>query len=75
MAFPVLTPDWRAEEELLLIEGLYSRGIGSWEDMAEHVYTKNKFECANHWYEHYIHNPTTGPLPDMSKVINIIFFS
>ena len=30
MNFPILTQDWGADEELLLLEGIELRGLGNW---------------------------------------------
>jgi transcriptional adapter 2-alpha len=37
MAFPLFTPGWTAEEELLLLEGLTLYSFGNWPDIADHV--------------------------------------
>lgn len=45
----LLSEDWTAHEELLLIESLQTRGFGNWTDIAEKVATKNKEECELHY--------------------------
>ena len=47
--FPIFSGDWGADEELLLVEGLEIFGIGNWEQISEHIGTKNKLECENHY--------------------------
>ena len=60
--FPLFSEDWAADEELLLVEGLESFGLGNWEQIAEHIGTKNKLECERHYIEVYLNGPT-WPIP------------
>ena len=60
--FPVFEEDWRADEEIHLIEGLETYGPGNWEEIAEHVSTKNKQQCADHYQRVFIDSPD-WPLP------------
>lgn len=62
MHFPFLSEDWGADEEILLLEGMEVCGAGNWEDIAEHVTTKTKEECEEHYYKYYINSPN-WPLP------------
>jgi hypothetical protein len=62
MHFPFLDPNWGADEELLLLEGLEVHGMGNWEDVAEHVTTKTKEECEEHYTKYYLNSPC-WPLP------------
>ncbi|KAI8324568.1 transcriptional adaptor 2 [Martensiomyces pterosporus] len=64
--FPIFTEDWSADEELLLIDGLRQFGMGNWKDAAEHVGTKTKEECEQHYKDVYVASDT-WPLPDMHK--------
>ncbi|KAJ3035295.1 Transcriptional adapter ada2, partial [Rhizophlyctis rosea] len=64
--FPVFEENWRADEEIYLIEGLEQCGPGNWEEIAEHVSTKNKQECADHYQRIFIDSPD-WPIPDMTK--------
>ncbi|KAL2918480.1 Transcriptional adapter ada2 [Polyrhizophydium stewartii] len=64
--FPIFEPDWGADEELLLVEGLELHGIGNWEQISDHIGTKNRQECAEHYDRVYIQsdvfpNPKPGP--------------
>ncbi|KAG6549158.1 hypothetical protein Mapa_009384 [Marchantia paleacea] len=68
LAFPLIHPDWNADEELLLLEGVESYGVGNWAEVAEHVGTKNKTLCYNHYMTHYMESPFS-PLPDMTHVV------
>jgi transcriptional adapter 2-alpha len=45
----IMSSDWTAHEELLLLEALQSRGFGNWIDICEKVATKNKEECELHY--------------------------
>eukprot|EP00795_Rhopilema_esculentum_P002780 gene2780-1003_t len=38
--FPVLSEDWTAEEEILLLDGVEQHGYGNWDDIADHISTK-----------------------------------
>jgi hypothetical protein len=62
MHFPFLSEDWGADEEILLLEGMEVCGAGNWEDIAEHVTTKTKEECEEHYHKYYINSPE-WPLP------------
>ena len=66
MSVPLFTPDWTAEEELLLLEGVEMFGLGNWTDIADHVCTKNKEECEAHYFVVYIEHDQK-PLPVSSQ--------
>ncbi|CAA0837045.1 Transcriptional adapter ADA2b [Striga hermonthica] len=68
LAFPLICPDWNADEEMLLLEGLEMYGLGNWNEVAEHVGTKNKSQCIDHYDKIYM-NSRCFPLPDMSHVM------
>ncbi|KAL6511247.1 hypothetical protein OROHE_020471 [Orobanche hederae] len=68
LAFPLICPDWNADEEMLLLEGLEMYGLGNWNEVAEHVGTKTKSQCIDH-YDKIFMNSRCFPLPDMSRVI------
>ncbi|KAJ2597417.1 Transcriptional adapter ada2, partial [Coemansia sp. RSA 1722] len=63
--FPIFTHDWSADEELLLIDGLRQFGMGNWKDAAEHVGTRTKEECEQHYLNVYV-GSDMWPLPDMN---------
>ena len=65
MDFPLFELDWGADEELLLVEGLEMFGIGNWEQISEHIGSKNKTQVAEHYEKVYVQS-STWPLPDMS---------
>ncbi|KAJ1889869.1 Transcriptional adapter ada2 [Kickxella alabastrina] len=63
--FPIFTHDWSADEELLLIDGLRQFGMGNWKDAAEHVGTRTKEECEQHYMDVYVASDS-WPLPNMN---------
>ncbi|XP_073103747.1 transcriptional adapter ADA2 isoform X1 [Elaeis guineensis] len=66
-SFPLLCSDWNADEEILLLEGIDMYGLGGWAEIAEHVGTKNKAQCIDHYTTAYMNSPSF-PLPGMSHV-------
>jgi transcriptional adapter 2-alpha len=65
--FPVLSSDWTAHEELMLLHALDLYGLGNWVEVAMHVGTQSKSKCEEHYYQYYIDFPGTGPYPDVSR--------
>ncbi|KAI1315554.1 Transcriptional adapter ada2 [Mortierella claussenii] len=65
-SFPIFDADWGADEELLLIEGAETFGIGNWQDIADHVGSKTRDECEAHYLQVYVESET-WPFPDMHK--------
>jgi transcriptional adapter 2-alpha len=65
--FPVLSNDWTAHEELMLLQALDLYGLGNWVEVAMHVGTQSKTKCEEHYYQYYIDFPGTGPYPDVSR--------
>ncbi|EIW68866.1 hypothetical protein TREMEDRAFT_31549 [Tremella mesenterica DSM 1558] len=53
-AYPIFTEDWGADEELLLISGLITNGLGNWAEVAAHVGTRTKEECEKHYWTVYL---------------------
>ncbi|OVA12002.1 zinc finger protein [Macleaya cordata] len=68
LSFPLICPDWNADEEILLLEGIEMYGLGNWAEIAEHVGTKSKAICIDHFMTAYMNSPCF-PLPDMSHVV------
>ncbi|KAL9661268.1 hypothetical protein QQ045_026092 [Rhodiola kirilowii] len=68
LSFPLICPDWNADEEILLLEGIEMYGLGNWTEVAEHVGTKKKSECIDHYNTVYMNSPCF-PLPDLSHVM------
>nr|XP_010907578.1 transcriptional adapter ADA2 [Elaeis guineensis] len=67
LSFPLICPEWNADEEILLLEGIEMYGLGNWAEVAEHVGTKSKVQCIDHYTTAYMNSPCY-PLPDMSRV-------
>ncbi|KAJ7964702.1 Transcriptional adapter [Quillaja saponaria] len=67
LSFPLLCPEWNADEEMLLLEGIEMYGFGNWTEVGEHVGTKSKSQCIEHYNSLYTNSPCF-PLPDMSHV-------
>eukprot|EP01106_Pelomyxa_sp_JSP_P015105 TRINITY_DN5055_c0_g1_i1.p1 TRINITY_DN5055_c0_g1~~TRINITY_DN5055_c0_g1_i1.p1 ORF type:complete len:192 (-),score=32.84 TRINITY_DN5055_c0_g1_i1:570-1145(-) len=68
MHFALFSPDWGADEELSLLEGVEIFGFGSWQDISEQVDTKSASQCKSHYIETYL-DSATSPLPDPGKAI------
>ncbi|CAN0910372.1 Transcriptional adapter ADA2b [Linum grandiflorum] len=68
LSFPLICPDWNADDEILLLEGIEMYGMGNWTEVAEHVGTKSKDTCIEHYNNVYMNSPYF-PLPDMSHVV------
>ncbi|XP_057470841.1 transcriptional adapter ADA2b-like isoform X1 [Actinidia eriantha] len=68
LSFPLICPDWNADEEILLLEGIEMYGMGNWTEIAEHVGTKSKEQCIQHYNTTYMNSPYF-PLPDMTHVV------
>jgi transcriptional adapter 2-alpha len=64
---PLWAPDWGADEELLLLEALELYGMGNWSDVADHVGSKNKQQCEQHYADVYC--TTKDLMPDPSKAL------
>ncbi|KAJ6848749.1 transcriptional adapter ADA2 [Iris pallida] len=67
LSFPLICSDWNADEEILLLEGIEMYGLGNWAEVAEHVGTKNRDQCIDHYITAYMNSPCY-PFPDMSRV-------
>lgn len=62
-SFPIFDEDWGADEELLLLEGAETYGLGSWADIADHIGGyRNKDEVRDHYLKVYVESPRF-PLP------------
>ena len=70
LSFPVFTLDWGADEEMLLLEGVESFGLGNWVKVAEHV-GKHADDCRAHYFSVYVETdtfPVPQPSPEMEGV-------
>jgi transcriptional adapter 2-alpha len=65
-SIPIYTEDWGADEELLLLEGSERYGLGSWNDVAEHIGGyREKDEVRDHYISTYI-DTARFPLPELA---------
>ncbi|ODV66525.1 transcriptional adaptor 2 [Hyphopichia burtonii NRRL Y-1933] len=64
--YPIFDKEWGADEELLLIQGCETFGLGNWADIADHIGNRSKEEVAKHYYDIYL-NSKDYPLPEMDK--------
>ncbi|KAI1642363.1 transcriptional adaptor-like protein [Daldinia loculata] len=66
-SFPIFDRDWGADEELLLLEGCETYGLGSWADIADHIGGyRHKDEVRDHYLKVYVDSPYF-PLPERCK--------
>jgi transcriptional adapter 2-alpha len=64
--YPIFDEDWGADEELLLIEGCQTLGLGNWQDIADYIEGRSKDEVGEHYEKYYLNSPYY-PLPDLNK--------
>ncbi|KAF7310540.1 Transcriptional adapter 2 [Mycena chlorophos] len=69
-SYPIFTEDWGADEELLLLKGIQSQGLGNWKKIAEHVGTQSKEEVEKHYNSVYVDSPD-WPMPKMDLKFDI----
>ncbi|KAF2637461.1 transcriptional adaptor 2 [Massarina eburnea CBS 473.64] len=63
-SIPIFTEDWGADEELALLEGAETYGLGSWADIADHIGGyRSKDEVRDHYISTYV-NSSKFPLPE-----------
>jgi len=63
-SIPIFTDDWGADEELALLEGAETYGLGSWADIADHIGGyRGRDEVRDHYVETYL-NSSKFPLPE-----------
>jgi transcriptional adapter 2-alpha len=63
-SIPIYTDDWGADEELALLEGAETYGLGSWADIADHIGGyREKDEVRDHYVSTYLQSPSF-PLPE-----------
>jgi hypothetical protein len=53
-SYPIFSPDWGADEELLLVSGLMKDGLGNWQEAATHIGTRTKEDCEAHYHAVYL---------------------
>jgi transcriptional adapter 2-alpha len=63
-SIPIFTEDWGADEELLLLEGAETYGIGSWAEIADHIGgCRTREEVRDHYIKTYVESPRF-PVPE-----------
>lgn len=65
-SYPILSEDWGADEELALVKGAQTLGLGNWQDIAEFVGNRSKEETEQHYLKYYIDSPLY-PIPDITR--------
>ena len=66
-SIPIFTEDWGADEELLLLEGAETYGLGSWADIADHIGGyRGKDEVRDHYIKTYLES-SKYPLPELAS--------
>ncbi|KAJ1020690.1 hypothetical protein NDA16_004082 [Ustilago loliicola] len=53
-SYPIFCDDWGADEELLLIDGCQTYGLGNWADIADHIGNRTKEEVQDHYIKVYV---------------------
>ncbi|CAI4057678.1 hypothetical protein SUVZ_02G5540 [Saccharomyces uvarum] len=69
-SYPILCPDWGADEELQLIKGAQTLGLGNWQDIAEHIGSRDKEEVKEHYLKYYLES-SYYPIPDITQNIHV----
>ncbi|KAF8629893.1 hypothetical protein AX15_003249 [Amanita polypyramis BW_CC] len=69
-SYPIFTEDWGADEELLLLTGIASHGLGNWKKIAEHIGTRTKEEVEEHYNSVYVESHS-WPIPRMDLTFDI----
>lgn len=75
--FPVFSSNWRADEEIQLLEAIESMGLGNWRDVSEQIGNKSFEECQNHFHDVYL-DWNGAPMPviiDYKLIIALILES
>ncbi|KAF2221879.1 hypothetical protein BDZ85DRAFT_320180 [Elsinoe ampelina] len=66
-SIPIFVEDWGADEELLLLEGAETYGLGSWADIADHIGGyRYKDEVRDHYISTFV-NSSKFPLPERAS--------
>lgn len=66
-SIPIFDEGWGADEELLLLEGAETYGLGSWADVADHIGNfREKDEVRDHYIKTYL-DSSKFPLPERAS--------
>lgn len=55
-SFSLLTDEWGAIEEVLLLDAVEQEGLGNWEDVGRHVTTKSTKEIKDYYNDMYVNS-------------------
>lgn len=70
-SIPIYAEDWGADEELALVEGAETYGLGSWADIADHIGGyRQKDEVRDHYVDTYIKS-SKFPLPERAALDDV----
>ncbi|QPG75730.1 hypothetical protein FOA43_003090 [Brettanomyces nanus] len=64
--YPIFDKDWGADEELLLVDGCQTLGLGNWHDIADYIGGRSKEEVGEHYEKVYL-NSEYYPIPDLNQ--------
>lgn len=64
---PIFDPDWGADEEILLISGLITYGLGNWLEVAAYIGTRTKEDCERHYCQTFLGCTPEGQPYDREK--------
>lgn len=70
-AYPIFTEDWGADEELLLIDGCQTYGLGNWADIADHIGNRTKEEVESHYIAVYVEGRDGTQAGDASAALRL----
>ncbi|KAJ4883218.1 Transcriptional adapter ADA2a [Raphanus sativus] len=66
LSFPLVSCDWNADEEILLLEAIVTYGFGNWKEVVNYVGSKTQAECIDYFNSACMQSPCF-PLPDLSR--------
>ncbi|VEU23922.1 DEKNAAC105197 [Brettanomyces naardenensis] len=64
--YPIFDEDWGADEELLMVEGCQTQGLGNWHDISDYIGGRSKEEVGEHYEKAYLESDYY-PIPDLTK--------
>jgi transcriptional adapter 2-alpha len=67
--FPIFTEDWKASEELKLIQGIMKCGMGNWTDIQEQYVKEKKPSQVEEHYHSFYYEAKDDDLPKKSDFI------
>lgn len=64
--YPIFDSDWGADEELLMVDGCQTLGLGNWHDISDYIGGRSKEDVGAHYEKEYLHSDYY-PIPDINK--------